>query len=104
MASDVSQAQELLDNYKAAIFTKRLIDVLPNLPSKKVKEEYYTKIAAKLMKDPNEVTVAHLLEFQSQLEGVIMDIRKGICILEHLDRGCVETYWYIPTSLVDKAY
>ena len=35
-----------------------------------------------------------------------MDIRKGICILEHLDRGCVETYWYIPTtySLVDKAY
>ena len=104
VASDSSQAQELLDNYKAAIFTKRLIDVLPNVPSKEVKEEYYTKIAAKLMKDPNEVTVAHLLEFQSQLEGVILDIRKGICILEHLDRGCVETYWHIPTSLVDKAY
>ena len=63
-ASYISQAQELLDNYKAAIFTKRLIDVLPNVPSKKVKEEYCTKIAAKLMKDPNEVMVAHLLEFQ----------------------------------------
>ena len=51
------------------------------------------------------MTVADLLKFRSQLEGVIiMDINRGICVLEHVDRGCVETHWYISTSLVDKAY
>ena len=103
-ASGSSQAQGLLNNYKAAVFSKRLVDVLPDVPSKQVKEEYYKKLAAKLMKDPSEMTVADLLKFRSQLEGVILDINRGVCVLEHLNRGCVETHWYIPASLVDKAY
>ena len=104
VASGSSQAQKLLGSYEEVVFSKRLIDVLPDMPSRKVKEEYYTKLAAKLMKDPSEMTVADLLRFRSQLEEVIMDINRGVCVLEHLDRGCVETHWYIPTSLVDKAY
>ena len=104
VASDISQAKELLDNYKAVVFSKRLLDLLPNVPSKKVKQEYYDKIIAKINKDSNEMTVADLLEFQSQLEAVIMDIKKGVCVLENLDKGCVEVHWYIPTNCVDKAY
>ena len=103
-ASGSPLAYQLLKNYKDAIFSKRLIDVLPNLPSKELKDTYYKKIAAKLMKEPSEMTVADLLEFQSQLEGVIMDIEQGTCTLERLDRGCVEAHWYIPISLVDVAY
>ena len=103
-ASDSSQAQALLDNYKAVIFSKRLIDVLPNVPSKKVKQEYYEKIVAKIKQDSSEVTVADLLEFQSQLEAVIMVIKKGICILESFDNGCLEVNWYVPISCVDTAY
>ena len=99
-----SQARILLDNYKAAVYSKRLIDVLPDVPSKEVKNEYCTKICAKVMKDPNKMTVADLLKFRTQLEQVIMDINRGICILEHVYPGCVETHWYIPTSFVDKAY
>jgi len=103
-ASENSQALELLKNYKAVVFSKRLIDLLPNVPSKEVKEEYYTKVVTKVNKDPKEMTVADLVEFQSQLEVVIMDINKGVCILEHLEKGCVEIHWYIPTSCVDGAY
>ena len=103
-ASGSFQAQKLLSNYKAAVFSKRLIDVLPDMPSKEMKEYYYTKIVTKLRKDPNTMTVADLWEFQSQLEKVIMDINRGVLVLEHLEEGCVETHWYIPTSLVDKAY
>ena len=103
-AAQNSQAQALLNNYKAAIFSKRLLDLLPNVPSKEVKEKYYAKVVTKIKKDHTEITVADLLEFQSQLEAVIMDINKGICILEHLERGCIEVHWYIPTNCIDRAY
>ena len=104
VASDNPQAMELLDNYKDAVFSKKLIDLLPNVPSKEAKEEYYSKVVTKLKLDHNEMTVADLLKFQSQLEVVIMDIKRGICILEHLEKGCIEVHWYIPTSCVDGAY
>ena len=85
-ASENNQARELLDNYKAVVFSKQLIDLLPNVPSKKVKERYYAKIITKIKKDPSNTTIADLLEFHSQLEVVIMDIKKGICILDHLKK------------------
>ena len=104
VASNNPQAVELLKNYKDVVFSKKLIDLLPNAPSKKVKEEYYSKVVTKINQDHNEITVADLLKFQSQLEAVIMDIKKGICILEHLEKGCIEIQWYIPTSCIDGAY
>ena len=104
IASQNSKARQLLENYKAAVFSKRLIDLLPNVPSKEVKEKYYAKVITKIKKDHTEITIADLLEFQSQLEIVIMDIKRGVCILNHLKKGCVEAYWYIPTSCVDRAY
>ena len=104
IASDSSQADELLKNYKAVVFSKKLIDVLPNVPSKEVKDKYYSKVVSKVKQDHKEMTVADLLKFQSQLEVVIMDIKKGVCILEHLEGGCVEVHWYIPNSCVDGAY
>ena len=104
VSSNIKQADILLESYKSAIFTKKLKDVLPNSPSKEVKDRYYIKVVSKLMKDPNEVTVQDLLDFRQQLETVIMDIKNGICILEHLEKGCIEVYWYIPSCCVDHAY
>ena len=104
IASDNPQAGELLNNYKAAIFSKKLIDLLPNVFGKEIDEERYTKVAAKVQKDPKEMTVSDLLEVQSKLEIDIMNIKKGSCILEYLEKGCIEIHWYIPTSCVDGAY
>ena len=104
VASDSSQAFELLDNYKAVFFSKKLIELLPNVFSKKVEEERYTKLVTKINKDPREMTVCDLLELQIKLEIEVMNVKKGICVLEHLEKGCIEIHWYIPTSCVDGAY
>ena len=103
-ASDLVEALQLLSNYKRVIFSKKLIDVIPNAPSKEIKKKYYTKIATKINRQPEEITVAELLMFQSELELVLLDIKCGICILAHLEKGCIEAHWYIPTSLVLHAY
>ena len=103
IASDSSQAGELLRNYKAVVLSKRMIELLPNMFSKEVEEDY-TKMVTKIKKDPNEMTVGDLLCLQSKLEVEIMDIKKGISVLEHWEKGCIKIHWYIPTSCADGAY
>ena len=102
IASDSSQADELLRNYKAVVFSKKLIELLPNVFSKEVEDDY-TKLVTKI-KDPNEMTVGDLLGLQSKLEVEIMDIKNGISILEHREKGCIEIHWHIPTSCADEDY
>ena len=104
VASGIPLAVKLLDNYKAAIFSKKLIDLLPNVFGKEIDKERYTKVITKLQMDPKEMTVSDLLKFQSKLEIDIINIKKGMCIIEYLEKGCIEVHWYIPTSCVDGAY
>ena len=80
-----------------------MIELLPSAFSKEVEEDY-TKLVTKIKKDPKEMTVGELLDLQSKLEVEIMDIKKGISILEHWEKGCIEIHWYILTSCVDEAY
>ena len=103
-ASGIFLADKLLDNYKAAIFSKKLIELLPNVFGKDLGGDVYTKLVTKIQKDPKEMTVADLLGLQSKLEIEIMNIKKGICILEHLERGCIVVHWYIPTNFANGAY
>ena len=104
VASEIPQALLLLENYKSAIFSRKVIDLLPDAPSKEIKAKYFIKIGTKLGTDASKMTVAELLQFQSQLETVIMDIGKGTCVLGHIRKGCIEVHWYIPTHCVDSAY
>ena len=103
IASDNPQAAELLHNYKDVVFSKKIIELLQSVFSKEVEEDY-TKMVTKIKKDPKEMTVGDLLDLQSKLEVEIMDIKKGISVLEHWEKGCIEIHWYIPTSDVDGAY
>ena len=83
---------------------RKLIDVLPNAPSRKVKDEYYSKLVTKLDKEADKITVSGLLEFQNVLEKVISDINNGVCVLEHIEGGCIDIHWLIPTNCVGDAY
>jgi len=103
-ASGSVAARSLLLGYKNYILPKKLIDVLPSAPSIQIKKEYFAKIVSKLNKEAHDITVADLLEFRSQLEGVILDINRGTCVLDHFKDGCIEIHWYIPINCADHAF
>ena len=103
-ASRLKGAIQLLSSYRKTVFSKKLIDVLPNAPSKEIKQKYYSELVTKLNKSSKEMTVDDLLEFQQQMEEVILDINTGTCTLDHVKKGCIEVHWYIPTSFADVAY
>ena len=104
VASGSTAAQDIVDKYKAAVYSKKLIEILQNAPSKEIRDAYFTKIVSKVDKNPEEVTVADLIEFRSKLETVIMQINKGTCALEHISNGSIEIHWYMPTHHIDHAY
>ena len=101
VASGSVVAKHLLTSYKNAVFSKKLIDVIPEIPSKEVKDEYYTKIFSKFDKEFEEITIFDLLKRKSQLETVIMDLKKGTCALAHISEGCIEIHWFVPTNHID---
>ena len=103
-ASGSSDAKDILTSYRNTVYSKRLVKVLPSVPNKEVKDTYYSKIVSKIDKDIEKITVSDLLEFQSELETVIMDIKTGTCALACIKEGCIETEWIIPTHCIDHAY
>ena len=104
VASGSSTAQDIVYKYKETVFSKKLKDVLPTAPSKEIRDAYFTKIVSKVGKSSNEIIVADLIEFRSKLESVIMDIKQGSCVLEHIEDGCIEIHWFIPTPYIHHAY
>lgn len=100
-ASGLAESLELLASYRQSVFSRNLIDVIPNAPNKKVKNDYYKKLVIKLDKDPNDVTVKDLLDSQPELEEVILDINSGVCILEHIQKGCIEIHFLVPAHCVE---
>ena len=103
-ASRSSVAKDFVTSYRKTVFSKKLLEVLPSVPNKEVKDTYYSKIVSKINKDLEEITISDLLEFQSELETVIMDIKLGTCALAHIKEGCIEIEWIIPTHCIDHAY
>ena len=107
VSSGIREAKVLVDKYKEAIFPKKLSEVLDKLPlpqQKEQKEAYTTRVGSKIQKEPDEITVADLSHYCGILESVIMDINKGSCVLEHLDTGCLEIHWLIPSHCRFHAY
>ena len=103
-ASGSRVAKDLLASYQNGIFSKKLIEVLPSVPNREIKEAYYSKIVSKIKKDLDQITVSDLLQFKSQLETVIMDITSGTCSLAYIKEGCIEIHWFVPTHCIDDAY
>ena len=103
-ASGSRVAKDLLTSYQNGVFSKKLIEVLPSVPNREIKEVYYSKIVSKIKKDLDQITVSDLLKFQSELETVIMDIKNGTCALARIEEGCIEIHWFVPTHCIDHAY
>ena len=107
ISSEIHAAKACIDKYKELYFPMKLSEVLDKLPTPQKKEDkdaYAAKVASKIQKEPNEVTVQDLSDYCEILEVVIMDINRNSCVLENLDVGCLEVHWLIPSQYRFHAY
>jgi len=104
IASGSATAKKNVENYKDAVFSKKLNEVLPYILQKKIRDKFFAKIVCKINKDADEVTVADLIDIQCDLEKVIMGIGDGTFALEHFENGCIKIYSCIPNYHAERVY
>ena len=107
ISSEIHAAKAFIDKYKELYFPMKLSEVLDKLPlaqQKEDKDAYTARVASKIQKEPNEVTVGDLSHYCEILEVVIMDINKNSCVLKNLDIGCLKVHWLIPSQCRFHAY
>ena len=103
-ASGSRVAKNLLTSYQNGVFSKKLLEVLPSVPNREIREGYYSNIVSKINKDLDQITVSDVLRFQSELETEIMDLKNGTCALARIKEGSIEIHWFVPTHCIDHAY
>ena len=105
-SSGIREAKTLVDKYKEAFFGTKLIDVLQiftkNPPNQC--KEYTYRVAIKISKEPDEMTVGDLADCCSKLEKVILDISEGSCVLDHIEEACVKIHLLMPICCSYHAY
>ena len=105
-SSGICEAKSLVDKYKKAFFSTKLIDVLKMFTISPPSQcsEYVYRVSIKISKEPAEITIGDLAQNFTILETVIMDINASSCVLDHIEAGCVKICLFIPIQCSYHAY
>jgi len=96
------EAQTLIHKYKRIIFSKKLADILQDIPQLEITEEYYTKVQDKWKKDLKDITVEDIVKHWSKLQK-IFDVEDVELLLQNITEGSIQFHWFIPLNLVSNA-
>ena len=99
-ASLLPAASKLIQQYKNKIYSRKLIDILPQIPKLKIPDNYYAIAKEKWDKNLEDVLVKDLVKKWSDIEE-IFDVKEPTVLLDHITTGCIEVYWLIPMDLVE---
>lgn len=101
MANDSEEAKKLIDQYKIDIFSKKVKDVLSEIPELEVPKDKYTEIIEKLNKRFYNLRIEEVFERWREIEKWL-EVDETM-LLKNIQGGCVEICWLLPKSLVERA-
>ena len=99
-ASHLDAASKLIQQYRDEVFSRKIIEVLQQIPNPKISDKYYTKVKEKWNKNLDDLTVNDVVNHWSEVEQ-IFNVEGPTILLDHLLDGSVEIYWLVPTELVE---
>ena len=102
-ASHLVAATELIQQYKEEVFSRKLMDVLQQIPDFTIPNTYYSKVKEKWNKNLHDITVNDLVNHWSEVEK-IFNVEGPTVLLDSLINGSIEIHWLIPTELVEHIY
>ena len=94
-------AHQLINKYKNAIFSKRLVDVCRQIPNIEVPENYCFEVKQKWDKEYAEVTLKDIIDQWDRLEK-IFDVEPTL-LLQNVIKSSIQFHWLIPSELVHHA-
>ena len=101
ITGDCSEAKQLIDDYKATIFSKKVKDILTEIPILDIPKNKYTEVKEKWKKDFNDLTVKDIVERWNEIEKKF-NVEETM-LLQSITEGCVEVCWLLPNHLTEHA-
>ena len=98
-ASHLDAASKLIQQYRDEVFSRKVMEVLQQIPSPRISDNYYTKVKEKWNKNLDDLTVNDVVNHWSEVEQ-IFNVEEPTILLDHLLDGSVEIYWLVPTELI----
>lgn len=102
-ASHLPAATKLIQQYKEEVYSRKLIEVLEQIPSFSLSNNYYTKVKERWNKNLNDITVNDLVNHWDEVEK-IFNVEEPTVLLDKVINGSIEIYWLIPTELVEHTH
>ena len=101
MACSSSAAMKSINKYKKKVYSKKVKDVVSEIPNLKVPTDKYTKVKEKWNKDFDDLTIKDIVKRWNEIEEKFNV--KETMLLESITEGCVEICWLLRNDLVDHA-
>ena len=101
MAGDCLPASKLIDQYKSETFSRKVKDVISDIPNLEISLKIYTEVKEKWNKDFDDLTINDLVKRWTEIEKVF-NVEETM-LLKGITDGCVEVCWLLPNDLVECA-
>jgi len=98
-------ALKLMKTYETLLYSKNLTEALPKFSMPRLKKKsYLTAVSIKLDVPEDKITIGDMVNYQWDIEKVILNLGRGVLKLEHVKKGCLEIQFSLPIHLTFHAY
>lgn len=101
MAGDCVAAKVLINQYKSKVFSRKVKDVISEIPTMQIPADKYTEVKEKFDKDFDDLTIKDVVKQWSEIEKRL-NVKEAM-LLKSITGGCVEICWLLPNLLVEHA-
>ena len=101
MAGDCTAAKQLIEGYKNKVFSRKVKDVISEIPNLKVPKGVYTEVKVKWDKNFNDLTIKDIVTEWNDIEKKF-NVDEAM-VLKSITEGCVEVCWLLPNHLTEHA-
>ena len=101
MASNCSEAEQLIDQYKDEVFSRKVKDVVSEIPNLEVPADKYTEVKEKWNKKFDDLRIKDVVKRWDEIEKILK--AEGIMLIKSISTGCVEICWLLPNDIVKDA-
>ena len=101
MAGNSIKAKEAIKKYKKKVFSRKVKDVISEIPNLEIPTDKYTEVKEKWNKDFDDLTIKDIVKHWNEIEKKF-NINETM-LLKNITDGCVEVCWLLHNDLVQKA-
>ncbi|XP_065909082.1 uncharacterized protein [Dysidea avara] len=93
-------ALKLIDRYREEVYSRKVMEILRQIPNLKIPDKYYTAIKEKWNKNLDEITVQDLVTHWSDVERKF-DVQEPTVLLDRVVEGCLVIHWLVPINIIE---